>query len=38
VVRSSGPDHPGTLLAFSRLFRGKAPVLDDMNACLKAHA
>ncbi len=30
-------DHPGTLLALSRLFRGKAPVLDDMTAFLKAH-
>lgn len=33
-----GLDHAGILLALSRTFRGKAPVLDDMTAFLHAHA
>lgn len=32
-----GVDHKGTLLAISRPFRGKAPVLDDILAFLGAH-
>jgi acetyl esterase/lipase len=33
-----GVDHPGTVLALSRAFRGKAPVLADMTGFLKAAA
>jgi acetyl esterase/lipase len=33
-----GLDHPETLLALSRLFRGKAPELAEMTAFLKAHS
>ncbi len=33
-----GLHHPDTALALSRLFRGKAPVLDDMTAFLMTHA
>ncbi len=32
-----GLDHKDTVLALSRLFRGKAPVLDDMMRFLHAH-
>jgi acetyl esterase/lipase len=31
-------DHPGTILALSRTFRGKTPVLDEMTAFLLAHS
>jgi acetyl esterase/lipase len=33
----AGVDHAGTVLALSRPFRSKAPVLEDMSAFLQAH-
>jgi len=33
-----GQSHADIVVALSRLFRGKAPVLDDMTAFLRAHA
>jgi hypothetical protein len=33
-----GLSHADVVVALSRLFRGKAPVLDDMTAFLQTHA